>query len=63
LEFFSLSGLSLGHLSYQRVIFDSTTFFATYVGVFASLFYYLWNEAITLIGTQKTALIYYLIPF
>jgi drug/metabolite transporter (DMT)-like permease len=22
----------------------------------------LWNEAITLIGTQKTALIYYLIP-
>jgi drug/metabolite transporter (DMT)-like permease len=52
------------HLSYRRVIFDSTTFFATaYVGVFASLVsYYLWNEAITLIGTQKTALIYYLIP-
>jgi drug/metabolite transporter (DMT)-like permease len=52
------------HLSYQRVIFDSTTLLATaYVGVFASLVsYYLWNEAITLIGTQKTALIYYLIP-
>jgi drug/metabolite transporter (DMT)-like permease len=45
--------------------FDSTTLLATaYVGVFASLVsYYLWNEAITLIGTQKTALIYYLIPF
>jgi drug/metabolite transporter (DMT)-like permease len=45
------------------VIFDSTTFATAYVGVFASLVsYYLWNEAITLIGTQKTALIYYLIP-
>jgi drug/metabolite transporter (DMT)-like permease len=52
------------HLSYQRVIFDSTTLLATaYVGVFASLIsYYLWNEAIDLIGTNKTALIYYLIP-
>jgi drug/metabolite transporter (DMT)-like permease len=52
------------HLYYKKVIFDSTTIFATtYVGIFASLVsYYLWNEAITLIGTQKTALIYYLIP-
>jgi drug/metabolite transporter (DMT)-like permease len=54
----------LEHLYYKKVIFDSTTIFATtYVGIFASLVsYYLWNEAITLIGTQKTALIYYLIP-
>ena len=52
------------HLYYKKVVFDSTTIFATtYVGIFASLVsYYLWNEAITLIGTQKTALIYYLIP-
>ena len=52
------------HLSYQKVVFDSTTIFATtYVGIFASLIsYYLWNEAISLIGTQKTAMIYYLIP-
>ncbi|NGY35952.1 DMT family transporter [Flavobacterium sp. XN-5] len=52
------------HIYYQKVIFDSTTIFATtYVGIFASLVsYYLWNEAITLIGTQKTAVIYYLIP-
>lgn len=52
------------HLYYKKVIFDSTTIFATaYVGIFASLVsYYLWNEAIMLIGTQKTALIYYLIP-
>lgn len=52
------------HLYYKKVIFDSTTIFAaTYVGIFASLVsYYLWNEAITLIGTQKTALIYYLTP-
>jgi drug/metabolite transporter (DMT)-like permease len=50
------------HLSYQRVIFDSTTLLATaYVGVFALVSYYLWNEAITL--TQKNGLIYYLIPF
>ncbi|MGO4818522.1 EamA family transporter [Flavobacterium sp. W22_SRS_FP1] len=35
----------------------------TYVGICASLIsYYLWNEAICLIGTNKTALIYYLIP-
>jgi drug/metabolite transporter (DMT)-like permease len=52
------------HYYYKKVVFDSTTIFATtYVGIFASLVaYYLWNEAITLIGTQKTALIYYLIP-
>jgi drug/metabolite transporter (DMT)-like permease len=52
------------HLYYKKVVFDSTTIFATtYVGTLASLVsYYLWNEAITLIGTQKTALIYYLIP-
>ena len=52
------------HHYYKKVIFDSATIFATtYVGIFASLVsYYLWNEAITLIGTQKTALIYYLIP-
>ena len=52
------------HLYYKRVIFDATTIYAiTYVGVFASLIsYYLWNEAIRLIGTNKTALIYYLIP-
>lgn len=54
----------LEHLYYKKVVFDSTTIFAmTYVGIFASLVsYYLWNEAITLIGMQKTALIYYLIP-
>jgi drug/metabolite transporter (DMT)-like permease len=52
------------HFYYRKVIFDSTTILATtYVGIFASLIsYYLWNEAIGLIGTQKTALIYYLIP-
>lgn len=52
------------HFFYQKVLFDSTTIFATtYVGIFASLVcYYLWNEAIALIGTQKTAVIYYLIP-
>jgi drug/metabolite transporter (DMT)-like permease len=52
------------HFFYKKVVLDSTTFFATtYVGIFASLVsYYLWNEAIRLIGTSKTALIYYLIP-
>lgn len=52
------------HLYYKQVIFDSTTIYATtYVGIFASLIsYYLWNEAISLIGTYKTALIYYSIP-
>lgn len=52
------------HLFYKKVIFDTKTVLATtYVGIFASLIsYYLWNEAIRLIGTSKTALIYYLIP-
>ncbi|MFV8326787.1 DMT family transporter [Flavobacterium sp. ZS1P14] len=52
------------HLFYKKVIFDTKTVLATtYVGLFASLVsYYLWNEAIRLIGTSKTALIYYLIP-
>jgi len=52
------------HLFYKKVIFDTTTILATsYVGIFASLVsYYLWNEAIRLIGTSKTAVIYYLIP-
>jgi drug/metabolite transporter (DMT)-like permease len=52
------------HLCYKKVIFDTKTVLATtYVGIFASLVsFYLWNEAITLIGTSKTALIYYLIP-
>jgi drug/metabolite transporter (DMT)-like permease len=52
------------HLFYKKVIFDTTTILTTgYVGIFASLVsYYLWNEAIRLIGTSKTALIYYLIP-
>lgn len=52
------------HLYYNQVTFDSTTIYATtYVGICASLIsYYLWNEAICLIGTSKTALIYYLIP-
>ena len=51
-------------LYYNQVTFDSTTIYATtYVGICASLIsYYLWNEAIRLIGTNKTALIYYLIP-
>ncbi|SDW88594.1 DMT family transporter [Flavobacterium degerlachei] len=51
----------LEHLYYKQVIFDSTTIYATtYVGICASLIsYYLWNEAISLIGTNKTALIYY----
>lgn len=54
----------LEHLYYKQVIFDSTTIYATtYVGICASLIsYYLWNEAISLIGTNKTALIYYSIP-
>lgn len=52
------------HLHYKKVVWDTTTFLATtYVGIFASLAsFYLWNEAIRLIGTSKTALIYYLIP-
>jgi drug/metabolite transporter (DMT)-like permease len=52
------------HLFYKKVIFDTKTVLATsYVGIFASLVsYYLWNEAIRLIGTSKTAVIYYLIP-
>lgn len=52
------------HLFYKKVIFDTkTVLVTTYVGVFASLVsFYLWNEAIGLIGTSKTALIYYLIP-
>ncbi|MGZ9677476.1 EamA family transporter [Flavobacterium sp. GNP001] len=45
-------------------MFDTkTVLVTTYVGVCASLIsFYLWNEAIRLIGTSKTALIYYLIP-
>ena len=52
------------HLFHKKVILDTKTVLATsYVGIFASLVsYYLWNEAIRLIGTSKTALIYYLIP-
>ncbi|MDI1305367.1 MAG: DMT family transporter [bacterium] len=52
------------HLFYKKVIFDTKTILTTgYVSIFASLVsYYLWNEAIRLIGTSKTALIYYLIP-
>lgn len=52
------------HVCYKKVVFDSKTVVTTtYVGIFASLVsYYLWNEAIRLIGTSKTALIYYLIP-
>jgi drug/metabolite transporter (DMT)-like permease len=52
------------HLFYKKVLLDTKTILITsYVGIFASLVsYYLWNEAIRLIGTSKTALIYYLIP-
>jgi drug/metabolite transporter (DMT)-like permease len=52
------------HFFYKKVILDTTTVMTTtYVGLFASLVsYYLWNEAIALIGTNKTAVIYYLIP-
>jgi drug/metabolite transporter (DMT)-like permease len=52
------------HFFYKKVVFDRTTILVTtYVGVFASLVsFYLWNESIRLIGTSKTALIYYLIP-
>ena len=52
------------HLFYKKVILDTKTIVVTiYVGLFASMVsYYLWNEAIRLIGTSKTALIYYLIP-
>ena len=51
------------HLFYKKVILDTKTIVVTiYVGLFASMVsYYLWNEAIRLIGTSKTALIYYLI--
>lgn len=47
-----------------KVIPDTKTILTiAYVGIFASLIsYYLWNEAIALIGTSKTAIIYYLIP-
>jgi drug/metabolite transporter (DMT)-like permease len=49
----SLSGLSL-NTSLISALFFATTFFLPHVGIFASLVsYYLWNEAITLIGTQK----------
>jgi drug/metabolite transporter (DMT)-like permease len=52
------------HVFYKKVLLDTKTILITsYVGIFASLVsYYLWNEAIRLIGTSKTALIYYLIP-
>ena len=52
------------HIYYKKVLLDTKTILITsYVGIFASLVsYYLWNEAIRLIGTSKTALIYYLIP-
>ena len=52
------------HSYYEKVTFDFKTILITsYVGIFASLVsFYLWNEAIALIGTSKTALIYYLIP-
>lgn len=52
------------HLFYKKVILDTKTIAVTsYVGLFASMVsYYLWNEAIRLIGISKTALIYYLIP-
>lgn len=52
------------HVYYKKVLLDTKTILITsYVGIFASLVsYYLWNEAIRLIGTSKTALIYYLIP-
>ena len=48
----------------EKVVIDSKTLLIiSYVGIFASLvFFYLWNEAIVLIGTSKTAVIYYLIP-
>lgn len=52
------------HLYFKKVIFDTKTILVTsYVGICASLIsFYLWNEAIRLIGTSKTAMIYYLIP-
>lgn len=52
------------HFFGAKVIFDAKTIsIICYVGICASLIsYYLWNEAITLIGTYKTAVIYYLIP-
>lgn len=52
------------HLYFKQVIFDTKTILVTsYVGICASLIsFYLWNEAIRLIGTSKTAMIYYLIP-
>ena len=52
------------HIYFQKVPLDTKTILSIgYVGVFASLVsYYLWNEAIRLIGSSKTAMIYYLIP-
>lgn len=52
------------HIYFKKVTLDSKTILITgYVGVCASLIsFYVWNEAIRLIGTSKTALIYYLIP-
>jgi drug/metabolite transporter (DMT)-like permease len=62
--FFLLPFYLYEHFYFKKVVWDSTTFLVTtYVGLFASLVsFYLWNEAIRLIGTSKTALIYYLIP-
>ena len=52
------------HLYFKKIFFDiKTILIVSYVGICASLIsFYLWNEAIRLIGTSKTALIYYLIP-
>lgn len=52
------------HIHFKKVTLDSKTILITgYVAVCASLIsFYVWNEAIRLIGTSKTALIYYLIP-
>lgn len=52
------------HVAVKKVFFDlKTIMIILYVGIFASLVsFYLWNEAIRLIGTSKTAIIYYLIP-
>ncbi|TWI03247.1 EamA domain-containing membrane protein RarD [Flavobacterium tiangeerense] len=52
------------HIYFKKVTLDSKTILITgYVAVCASLIsFYVWNEAIRLIGTSKTALIYYLIP-
>ena len=52
------------HLAHGPVTLNRSTLLAVlYVGVFASLAaFFAWNRAITIIGTARTAVVYYLTP-